>query len=48
MNYLNHSLKSSIIKNVKQLQMVLKLSTSFEEVKHNTIKLILPTYFNNA
>lgn len=53
MNYLNHSLKSSIIKNVKQLQMVLKLSTSFEQVKHNTIKLILPTnhlptYFNNA
>lgn len=53
MNYLNHSLKSSIIKNVKQLQMVLKLSTSVEQVKHNTIKLILPTnrlpaYFNNG
>lgn len=36
MNYLNHLLKSSIFKIVMQLQMVLKLSTSFKQVKPNT------------
>lgn len=30
MNYLNHSLKASIVETVMQLQMVLKSSTSFE------------------